>query len=70
MTDTRTWGANGRQWGRSEIIAGLSGTTGTNVPVTVTGGSITAATTGNSGGSGQGMNVVNNSILGTWFIKL
>ena len=69
VTDTRTWGAQGSGAGGS-TFAGLSGATGVNVPVTVTGGSITAATTGNSGGSGQGMNVVNNSILGTWFIKL
>ena len=69
VTDTRTWGAQGSGAGGS-TFAGLSGATGVNVPVTVTGGSITAATTGSSGGSGVPMSVVNNSILGTWFMKL
>ena len=56
VTDTRTWGAQRVQGGAVRRSPAYPGTAaGVNVPVTVTGGSITAATTGSSGGSGVPM---------------
>lgn len=69
VTDTRAWVVSGSGTGGASNV-GLSGAGGTNVPVTVFTGAISAATTGNIGGGGNGMNVVNASILGTWFVKL
>jgi hypothetical protein len=69
VTDSRTWGAQGSGVGGS-TFAGLSGSTGVNVPVSVTGGSITAATSGTLSGGGQGFSTIPNVLLGTWYLKL
>ena len=69
VTDTRTWAAPGSGTGGS-VNVGLSGATGVNAPVVVTGGSITATTGGTVGTlSNTAMSVVNNSILGSWYIR-
>jgi hypothetical protein len=70
VTDSRTWGAAGSGAAGTQPFAGLSQTGGVNVPVTVTGGSITATSSGTLGGGGQGFSTIPNVILGTWYIRL
>lgn len=73
VSDTRTWGVTNLSapGGSGQLGSGaINWTSPGNQAVGVISGSITASTTGNSGGSGSSMNVVNNSILGTWFIRL
>ena len=69
ILDTRTWVAPGSGTGGS-VNVGLSGAGGVNAPVVVSSGSISATTSGNSGGGGTAMSIVNNSLLGTWYIKI
>lgn len=73
ISDTRTWGVTNLNapGGSGQLGSGaINWASGGNQPVGVTGGSITASTTGSSGGSGTTMNVINNSILGSWYVKL
>ena len=70
VTDSRTWGVTGLA--ASATVTSGSGlvawATGTSQPVAVTGGSITAATSGALGG-GLGHNLMPPFMLGTWLIK-
>lgn len=70
VTDTRVWQGNGGGSVGAGNNTATSTVTGIPTVISVVSGSITASTTGNSGGSGSSMNVVNNSLLGTWFIRL
>jgi hypothetical protein len=70
ITDNRTWGAAGSGAAGTQPFAGLSQTGGITVPVTVTGGSISAATSGTLSGGGQGFSTIPNVLLGTWYLKL
>ena len=71
VTDSRTWGVSGLS-GNSTVSAGsglVGWTSGGNQAVGVTGGSITAATTGNTGGGNLSHNLMPPFMLGTWLIK-
>ena len=74
IADGRTWGVNGLA-ANTTVSAGtglVGWQTGTAASVSVTGGSITATTTGRSGGNTFGLNGHNLMppfMLGTWLIK-
>jgi hypothetical protein len=70
VTDSRTWGVTGLA--ANQTVTSGSGlvawSTGTSQPVSVTGGSISAAITG-ALGNGQAHNLMPLFYLGTWLIK-